>query len=215
MFYLVLYLPPSFFKSCSILTLLFQMLVGINIFIAAIILTRRLCSIYEGRKVVVITAWGVIGVKTFVILVLFAIAYNKNKGRSSKDLTSVIECIGVEALNWIPLIMFVAEEIGCLFLLALKRFLTIHMEGSPYPYSALFRALVDDGLLYYTYSITIALADIFLLFFPKQRAIALGLVGLDAILHSIMSMHLCIHLRYVNEATLYVESRITATRHDA
>ena len=33
-------------------------------------------------------------------------------GRSSKDLTSVIECIGVEALNWIPLIMFVAEEIG-------------------------------------------------------------------------------------------------------
>ncbi|PAV18057.1 hypothetical protein PNOK_0654300 [Pyrrhoderma noxium] len=198
--------------------------VFVNIFVATCILTRRLYVIWGDNKKVTLVVCLLFAAITISSIIMFALAYSSNKDDLGGRIGSVVECIEVSPLNWVELFLFLLYESGMRFLTTFapsktdlyvtysfvyfigdfeKNLLVSNSDGR---YLPLLKILIDDGLAYYSYSISLALVDIAMFFFPKLRVLAVALVGIDSVLHSIISMHISIRLRHGAEATLVVDA---------
>ncbi|PAV18066.1 hypothetical protein PNOK_0655200 [Pyrrhoderma noxium] len=227
-FALPLLLPTSYFKSCAVYIIITQLSFSAKIFMStreatlcllvifrilsrlcSVILTIRLCVAWKHNRVVVVLAYLNLGTLTTVSLLIFAISYIRNKRVVYGEPVSLSHCLEVESLNWVPLPLLVATESVSILLLGYRRYKDTR-GGSNLLVCTLYRALVDDGLLYYSYSIILALVDSVLFFYLKNRVIALGIAALDTDLHSITTMYICIHLRYVDDKERMKREKITS-----
>ncbi|PAV18103.1 hypothetical protein PNOK_0658900 [Pyrrhoderma noxium] len=188
----ILFLPVADFKTCNSLVLAFQIVISANILPAIIVIMACLCLL------------------TLIIvgITLYILSFFMNESLLSGKPESVVECIGVNPLNWIIFAIFLFEETACIVLISIKKYETYRSDKDTSFISPLLRVLVDDGLIYYAYSIFLALVDFAILFFPKLRAVALGVIGIDSALHSILCTHLSIRLRETYETTLWVEESL-------
>ncbi|PAV18067.1 hypothetical protein PNOK_0655300 [Pyrrhoderma noxium] len=193
-----LFLPINHFKSCAVLIIMTQFSLSANIFMSALILTIRLCVVWKDTRIVVVLAYLNFGILCIFSLATFVMSYIRNKRYAYSQPVSLINCIGVESLNWASLPLFVASESVSILLLGYRRYRDTRMDSNLLRY-ALYRTLVDDGLLYYSYSIILALVDSVLFFYLKNRILVLGIAALDTALHSITTMYICIRLRCVDD----------------
>ncbi|PAV18120.1 hypothetical protein PNOK_0660600 [Pyrrhoderma noxium] len=183
-------------RSCRSVVFVFEFSVFSNIFISAVILTARLYILWiDNRTLRLILLLTLISLSLVSIIVL-AIAPNLN-GNVSDDpgIMPIAECINVRPLTWLPLILFLSGEFVFMILMLPKLLVLASWDREAQPYRALARALISDGMFYYAYSISITILNVILLFQSPQRAIALGLVCLDCVLHSVVIMHLSMHLQ--------------------
>ncbi|PAV18068.1 hypothetical protein PNOK_0655400 [Pyrrhoderma noxium] len=168
-----LFVPITHFKSCAVIIIILQL-----------ILTHRLCLVWRDNKIIVACSCLNLVILTLASVAMFAGAYIKNGGYTIYSYASLINCLGVESLNWVPLPLFAATEVVCLVLLGFKRIKEAREENGLLR-SALYRALVDDGLMYYSYSIILALVDSVLFFYLQNRIIALAIAIIDSMLHNL------------------------------
>ncbi|PAV15846.1 hypothetical protein PNOK_0870400 [Pyrrhoderma noxium] len=201
-FALLLFIPLADIRvprPCLLLIFVVEFVVYINIAIATAILTLRLMIIWIHNKPIKILLIIISTVESMTAIIIFIININRNLRRAPNNILSKVLCVPMDSIDWSSFIVLICGESIFISLVTYKKLMTHKHERG-----RLLKTLINDGIIYYIYALSLALVVVILSYIFKFRLLAIGLLAVDAILHSVISMHLSFRLCSASEETRMV-----------